>query len=155
MCVCVCVCVCVRLCVFVCMCMCVCVCVHVCVHVYTCVCVCARVCVRESTCLCVATSDFWISAQTRFRALLYSFFCTDDGTEAIQHPLQTSLGHQMPNVLQECSHPQTILLGAHGMLCTMYTRILKAVYHVCSETYHEVLSLLQTVGVNIALQNGL
>ena len=54
----------------------------------------------------------------------------------------------------ECSHPQTILLGAHGMLCTMYTRILKAVYHVCSETYHEALSLLQTVGVNITLQNG-
>ena len=48
--------------------------------------------------------------------------------------------------LQECHHPQTILPGAHGMLCT--TRILKAVYHICSEMYHEVISLLQTVHTN-------
>ena len=37
-----------------------------------------------------------------------------------------------------------------GMLCTMYTQILKVVYtyHSCVEMYHEVLSLIQTVHIN-------
>ena len=46
-----------------------------------------------------------------------------------------------------CHHPQTNPQG--GMLCTRYTQILIVAYHICSEMYHEVLILLQTVSIMV------